>query len=87
MSQRVDNRAFNELRPLSVRFGVLKTADGSAEVSFGGSSVVASVHGPVGVKGRLEEIDRSAVKVTVESFSSAPSKSLTGRIQIFIFQA
>lgn len=74
-TQRPDNRAFNELRPLSVRFGVINGANGSAEVAFGGTSVVASVHGPVGAKGRHEQIDRTTIKVTVESFSSAPSKS------------
>lgn len=76
MSSRTDNRALNQLRPLSVRFGVIKSADGSAEVSVGGTSVVASVHGPVGTKGRLEQIDRTTIKVAVESFSSAPSRAV-----------
>lgn len=71
---RPDKRSSNQIRPISIRLGVIDTADGSAEFALGETRVLASVHGPVGAKGRLEQIDRTTVKVSVESFSSAPSK-------------
>lgn len=70
---RRDNRAFDQIRPVSVKLGVLENADGSADFSQGHTRVIASVHGPVAAKSRYEQIDRATIKVTVESYNSAPS--------------
>lgn len=72
---RRDNRPFNKLRPISVKVGVIESADGSAEFSLGNTKVLATVHGPVAAKSRFEQIDRATLKVTVESYDSAPSKT------------
>ena len=71
---RKDNRPSNKLRPITVKLGVINSADGSAEFSFGKSKVLVVVHGPVATKSRYEQIDRTTLKVTVESYDSAPSK-------------
>lgn len=44
--RRADGRALDELRPLSIQAGVLKRADGSAYVEWGGNKVLAAVYGP-----------------------------------------
>jgi exosome complex component RRP41 len=44
--KRADGRAPEELRPVSMRLDVVNRANGSAEVSFGKTTAVASVHGP-----------------------------------------
>ena len=72
---RKDNRLLNQMRPVSLKIGVIKSADGSAELALGNTKVLATVHGPVGIKSRHEQIDRTTLKVTVESFNSAPSKT------------
>ncbi len=43
---RADGRAYNELRPIKIKAGVLKRADGSAYVEVGGNKILASVYGP-----------------------------------------
>lgn len=70
---RGDGRDRLQIRPVSVRLGVLKNADGSALFECGETRVLAAVHGPVAAKGRLEQIDRATVTVTVESLDLAPS--------------
>ena len=71
---RKDNRPSNKLRPITVKLGVINSADGSAEFALGKSKVLVVVHGPVATKSRYEQIDRTTLKVTVESYDSAPSK-------------
>ena len=71
---RKDNRPSNKLRPITVKLGVINSADGSAEFVLGESKVLAVVHGPVATNSRYEQIDRTTLKVTVESYDSAPSK-------------
>ncbi len=44
--KRCDGRSLDELRPLSVKAGVLENADGSALVEWGRNKVVAAVYGP-----------------------------------------
>ena len=70
---RRNNRPYDQIRPVSVKLGVLENADGSVDFSQGHTRVIASVHGPVGAKSRYEQIDRATVKVIVESYNSAPS--------------
>jgi exosome complex component RRP41 len=44
--KRLDGRALNECRPIKMQLGVVDRADGSAQVSFGGTEAIVSVYGP-----------------------------------------
>lgn len=44
--RRLDGRRPDELRPIKIRAGVLKRADGSCYLEWGGNKVVAAVYGP-----------------------------------------
>ncbi len=44
--KRFDNRKMDELRPVSMKVGVLKNADGSAMFQIGRTIVLAAVYGP-----------------------------------------
>ena len=44
--KRIDGRALDELRPLKIVAGVLKEAEGSAYVEWGGNKVICGVYGP-----------------------------------------
>ncbi len=44
--KRVDGRKLDELRPISIKIGVLKNADGSAEIRMGKNIIIAAVYGP-----------------------------------------
>ena len=70
---RCENRPNDKIRPISVKVGVIESADGSAEFSLGNTRVLAVVHGPVAAKSRLEQIDRATLKVSVESLDTPPS--------------
>ena len=43
---RLDGRKPNQLRPIKIEAGVLKQADGSAYLEWGGNKVLAAVYGP-----------------------------------------
>lgn len=43
---RLDGRKFDELRPIRIEVGVLKRADGSAFIEWGGNKIMAAVYGP-----------------------------------------
>ncbi len=43
---RLDGRKFDELRPVRIEAGVLRRADGSAYIEWGGNKVLAAVYGP-----------------------------------------
>lgn len=43
---RSDGRKFDELRPMKMEIGVLKTADGSSYVEQGRNKIYAAVYGP-----------------------------------------
>lgn len=43
---RLDGRGYNELRPIKIEAGVLKNADGSAYIEWGGNKILAGVYGP-----------------------------------------
>ena len=43
---RLDGRKWDELRPIRIEAGVLKRADGSAYIEWGGNKVLAAVYGP-----------------------------------------
>jgi exosome complex component RRP41 len=44
--KRLDGRGFKDLRPVRIEAGVLKEAQGSALVEWGGNKVIAGVYGP-----------------------------------------
>ena len=44
--KRVDGRKMDELRPLSIKVGVIPNADGSAYLEWGQNKVYAAVYGP-----------------------------------------
>lgn len=44
--KRIDGRAFDELRPIKIEAGILKRADGSAYIEWGGNKILAAVYGP-----------------------------------------
>src|SRR6266705_1536343 len=44
--RRLDGRRFDELRPIRIEAGVLRRADGSAYIEWGGNKVLAAVYGP-----------------------------------------
>ncbi|RLG21116.1 exosome complex exonuclease Rrp41 [Candidatus Micrarchaeota archaeon] len=44
--KRIDGRAYDELRPIKMEVGVLKRADGSCYLEWGGNKVLAAVYGP-----------------------------------------
>lgn len=43
---RLDGRKYNELRPIRIEAGVLRRADGSAYIEWGGNKVLSAVYGP-----------------------------------------
>ncbi|MEA3248330.1 MAG: exosome complex exonuclease Rrp41 [Nanoarchaeota archaeon] len=44
--ERVDGRAFDELRPMAAKVGIVPSADGSASFETGGTKAIAVVRGP-----------------------------------------
>src|SRR5207249_1586299 len=44
--RRLDGRKADELRPVRIEAGVLRRADGSAYIEWGGNKVLAAVYGP-----------------------------------------
>src|SRR2546426_8986302 len=44
--RRLDGRKADELRPVRIEAGVLRRADGSAYMEWGGNKVLAAVYGP-----------------------------------------
>ncbi|EGZ17444.1 hypothetical protein PHYSODRAFT_499334 [Phytophthora sojae] len=62
--QRQDGRAGNELRPFASEQGALFRADGSARMSHGSSTVLASVYGPGQARNwRAEKTDKATLDV------------------------
>ncbi|MFX1513591.1 MAG: exosome complex protein Rrp42 [Promethearchaeota archaeon] len=47
--KRPDGRAFDEIRDINIELGVIKKADGSAEVQLGRTKVIAGVKSEIGV--------------------------------------
>lgn len=75
---RHDGRKPNELRPIKMDVGVLKNADGSAYVEYGGTKVIAAVYGPREVYPRhLALPDRALIRCRyhMAPFSTSDRKS------------
>jgi exosome complex component RRP41 len=61
--RRLDGRKFDELRQIKIEAGVLKRADGSAYVEWGGNKVLAAVYGPREARPRhIQNPTRAIVK-------------------------
>lgn len=76
--RRVDGRLPDEMRPLKIEVGKLKSADGSAYVELGNNKVIAAVYGPKEVVPRHETIPDRAIlrcKYMMMPFSVAERKS------------
>lgn len=77
---------------MQFKFKTISTADGSANIkSFPNSSnlksdfgtqnaqqieLIAAVHGPAPISGRLQEGEEATIKVTVDTLNTPPSKFL-----------
>lgn len=80
---RMDKRKFDELRPISLKMGVLPNCDGSAYIEMGGNKIVTGVYGPRKVQPRhlahpgkvvLRTLYRMATFSVDERKSPAPSR-------------
>lgn len=68
--KRLDGRKFDELRPIKIEVGVLKRADGSAYIEWGGNKVMAACYGPRELHPRhLQRPDKATLRCT---YSMAP---------------
>ncbi len=75
---RHDGRKPGELRPIKMDVGILKNADGSAYVEYGGTKVIAAVYGPREVYPRhLALPDRALIRCRyhMAPFSTSDRKS------------
>jgi len=75
--KRLDGRKPDEIRPVSVKVGVIPQADGSAEVSMGETTAIAAVYGPQKVHPRRFEVaDRAYIRLIYDmaSFSVSDRK-------------
>jgi len=63
--KRVDGRGLEDLRPLSIKAGVLNKADGSALVEWGNNKVIAAVYGP---RECIPKHDENPYKAVVRCF-------------------
>ena len=59
--RRIDGRRLDELRPISIRAGALRHADGSAFVEWGANKVMAAVYGPREVHPRHLQQNNKAI--------------------------
>ncbi|CAG8523505.1 6468_t:CDS:2 [Ambispora gerdemannii] len=69
---REDKRNFAQLRPIHITQDLLQRVDGSAEFSFGSSSVICSIYGPAEVKIRDEKLDKATIEVFVRPVIGTP---------------
>ncbi len=60
---RTDGRRWDELRPLKIEVGIVKNADGSAQIEWGKNKIIAAVYGPKEMHPKhLELADRAVLK-------------------------
>ncbi len=60
---RIDGRLPNQLRPIKMEVGVVKRADGSAFIEWGGNKIIAAVYGPrEAYPKHVQESDRAIVR-------------------------
>jgi len=62
-TKRLDNRKFDEFRPIKVETGVIPNADGSALFAFGETIAIAAVYGPKQLHpAHMKEPDRGIIR-------------------------
>ena len=69
---RSDGRRYDELRQIEIKAGVLRSADGSAYINWGGNKIIAAVYGPREVQPRYKRRLTKAIiqcKYNIASFS------------------
>jgi exosome complex component RRP41 len=78
--KRVDGRKMEDLRPLSIKVGVLPNADGSAYLEWGQNKVYAAVYGPrEALPKHTQNPYRAVVKVTYRMTTfSVPDRKRPG---------
>ncbi|KAF9521793.1 ribosomal protein S5 domain 2-type protein [Crepidotus variabilis] len=84
MPPRRDGRRNEETRPLSLTFESLARVDGSARFSFGNTSALASVSGPIEVRLAAEHPSEATFEVAVRPLSNVPateSKAIASAIR------
>ena len=68
--KRLDGRKLEDYRKVKIKTGVIPNADGSAEVIFGKTKVIAAVHGPrVMHPKRLAKFDRATLRAKYDMFT------------------
>ncbi|MFX0064417.1 MAG: exosome complex exonuclease Rrp41, partial [Candidatus Hermodarchaeota archaeon] len=75
---RLDGRKVDELRPISIEVGVLKRANGSAEIKWGNNKIIVAVYGPRELHPKhLAQPDRAIIRCEyrLASFSVDERKS------------
>jgi len=73
---RLDGRRYDESRPIKIKAGVLKRADGSSYVQWGGNKILAAVHGPREVQPRYK---KKLTRALIQCNYNKASFSLSGR--------
>ena len=76
--KRLDGRTPEELRPIQMKLDVVSRANGSAQVSFGNTTAIASVHGPRALFPRfMQESDTGIIRTryNMAPFSVVDRKS------------
>ena len=76
--RRLDGRDLYELRPITMRTGVLNRADGSCYLTWGNNKIICAVHGPREIHPKhLAQPDRAIVRVEyrLATFSVGERKS------------
>jgi len=71
--KRLDGRKLDEIRPLKIMAGVIKNADGSCQLEFGKTKIVATVYGPrEALPKHISRPDRAVITCdyTMASFST-----------------
>ncbi|MFC2143797.1 exosome complex exonuclease Rrp41, partial [Candidatus Aenigmatarchaeota archaeon] len=67
---RLNNRKPSELRPTTIKAGVIEQADGSAMVTMGRTTAIAAIYGPATLHPRRLQVPGKAFLRTV--YSMAP---------------
>ena len=61
--KRIDGRGLYDLRPIKMEAGVLKRAEGSCYLEWGGNKVIAAVYGPREAQPRhIQKVDKAVVQ-------------------------
>ncbi len=78
--KRLDNRGFDELRPMEAETGVVPNAKGSARFRIGNTEAIAAVYGPEEVKPKhFEKFDRGIIMCKYDMLPfSVPDRAKPG---------